>query len=257
MLKKLLLLVLVNISILGVSQENITLTYTGNMGVYLSDGGSSVLIDGLHTKYGDDYLFPTKKLINRIHSELQPNVILFTHRHGDHFSIQLSKDYLVSNKKASLFGAHQITKNFNDFKNRMFTITTKDYKKQTTTQGDIKITGLKINHAGKRHVDIENVGYIITLSKRRILHVGDTNWMREINLFDQLQLQNENIDIAVLPYWMLMDDNAEALIKKHISPKQIIATHISPRIKEKELQSLKNRYPAVHFLTKLEEQIQL
>ncbi|WP_282088810.1 MBL fold metallo-hydrolase [Aquimarina algiphila] len=241
----------------GISQENIMLTYTGNMGVFISGGKSSVLIDGLHTKYGDDYLFPSKKLVDKITTDLKPNAILFTHYHGDHFSEQLTKEYLESNTKAFLFAASQVTKNFSEFGERVITIKTDNYSKQTSTLEEITITSLKINHAGERHISVENVGYIVRLNDKNILHVGDTNWLEEINLFDQLKLQEETIDIAILPYWMLLDDNALELIKKYINPKQVIATHISPRVKDKNLSELKERDPNIHFLNTLEQQIQL
>ncbi|WP_299248175.1 MBL fold metallo-hydrolase [uncultured Aquimarina sp.] len=257
MLKRFFLLTLIFIGISGFSQKKLSLVYTGNMGVYISNGDSSVLIDGLHTKYGEDYLFPTTSLIHKIHQQLQPDAILFTHYHGDHFSESLANEYLASNKKSVLFGSNQITKKIKTSKDRLFTIATTDYNKQTIKVKDFRITGLKINHVGKRHVGVENVGYIVDLGTHRILHVGDTNWMEEINLFNQLDLTNENIDIAILPYWMLLENNASQHIAKHINPKQIIATHISPRIKQQELQEMMEKYPNIHFLTTLEQQIQL
>ncbi len=227
------------------------------MGVYLSDETASVLIDGLHTEYGEDYLFPTGELVSKINTQLKPNAILFTHYHGDHFSKSLTAQYLKINKKAMLFGSGQITKSFSQFKDRTITIHTKDYQKQTVNVHKTQITGVKINHAGKRHVNVENVGYIINLNGKKILHVGDTNWMEEINLFEQLYLVNETIDIAFLPYWMLLEETAQELIKKYINPKYVVATHISPRIKKQELLSLQKSFPKIHFLTKLEQQIQL
>ncbi|WP_299256714.1 MBL fold metallo-hydrolase [uncultured Aquimarina sp.] len=257
MLKRFFLLTLLFISISGFSQKKLSLIYTGNMGVYITDDQSSVLIDGLHTKYGDDYLFPPSALVHKINTQLQPDVILFTHYHGDHFSTELAYNYLASNKKAVLFGSDQITKEIKNFENRLFTISTTDYTKRTVKIKNLKITGVKINHVGKRHLSVENVGYIVNFGIRKILHVGDTNWMKEINLFNQLNLVNENIDIAILPYWMLLEDNATALIKKNINPKQIIATHISPKIKKQELEDMRERYPEIHFLTTLEQRIQL
>ncbi len=244
-------------SVSGISQENISITYVGNMGVHIVHKNSSVLIDGLHTKYGDDYLFPTKDLVHKINTVLKPDAILFTHHHGDHFSAQLSENYLKSNKKAVLFGADQITKNFSNYKERVYTISTKDYTKQTISIDNFNITGVKINHVGKRHTSVQNVGYIINFDDVKILHVGDTNWLEEIDLFDHLQLINESIDIAILPYWMLLHKNTTELLKKHISPKHIVATHISPKIKPQELVELKRKYPNTYFLTTLEENIQL
>ncbi len=227
------------------------------MGVFISGNEFSVLIDGLHTKYGDDYLFPSEELVTKITTQLKPNAILFTHYHGDHFSKQLSEDYLQSNKSSILIGSSQITDNIKISKDRIHTISTKDYTKQKITLKNGEITGLKINHAGQRHVNVQNVGYVITIDNTKILHVGDTNWLEEIHLFDQLKLNEESIDIAILPYWMLIQENASELIKKHINPEHVIATHISPRIKEKELSELKKRYPNTYFLTQLGQQIQL
>ncbi len=227
------------------------------MGIFISDGQSSVLIDGLHTKYGEDYLFPTPELVSNIKNNLKPDAILFTHNHGDHFSPELSLDYMISNTEAVLFGPNQVTDNFTEFGDRISSISTKDYTKQSGNVGNIKIKALKINHAGKRHIAKQNVGYIVTINDKNILHVGDTNWLEEINLFEQLDLQKESINIAILPYWMLIQDDAPLLIKRYINPETVIATHISPRIKEKELSTLKNRYPKTYFLTELKQRIQL
>ncbi|MEW7291457.1 MBL fold metallo-hydrolase [Aquimarina sp. 2304DJ70-9] len=257
MIKTLLFLTTITLSFLGFSQENISLTYVGNMGVYISNDQSSFLIDGLHLQYGEDYLFPDEKLVHKIKTVLKPDAILFTHYHGDHFSKELSINHLQLNKETILFGASQVTSGFEKFNDRVITIATKDYNRQSHNLKNLKITGLKINHAGKRHISVENVGYIVNIADKNILHVGDTNWLEEINLFEQLKLFNESIDIAILPYWMLMDTRASELIKKYIHPNHVVATHISPRIKQEELQSLKNKFPKVYFLTELEQQIQL
>ncbi len=227
------------------------------MGVYISGSQFSVLIDGLHTKYGDDYLFPTKSLISKITTQLRPDAILFTHYHGDHYSSALTEKYLKTNHKSVLFGPEQVTKKISELKNNICTIRTKDYIKQNFNLGNIQITGLKINHAGKRHLSVENVGYILNIDNKKILHVGDTDWLEEFNLFPQLKLSDEVIDIAILPYWMLLHDNASDLIQRYINPDHIIATHISPKIGEQELLDLKKKYPKIHFLTKLEKEIRL
>lgn len=227
------------------------------MGVHISDGQSSILIDGLHTKYGEDYLFPSEELVAKINTELNPTAILFTHYHGDHFSSTLSKEYLRLHKKAILFGSSQITKNFPQLADRTVTIHTEDYTKQTTSIGKLRITGVKINHVGKRHTNVENIGYIVQINNIKFLHVGDADWYEEINLFNQLELIDEAIDVVILPYWMLLENKTSILIQRYINPKHIIATHISPKIKETELFDLKNRYPNTFFLTKLEQQIQL
>ncbi len=257
MLKRFFLFTILSLSISCFSQKELLLVYTGNMGVYITNHTSSVLIDGLHTEYGKDYLFPPVSLTHKITYQLRPDAIIFTHHHGDHFSAPLADEYLKANKTALLYGSQQITKEISTHPDRLISIITNDYTPQTSVLKDLKITGIKINHAGKRHITVENVGYIIDFGHKKILHVGDTNWMEDIHLFDQLQLIKKDIDIAILPYWMLLEHQAPILIKKYINPKRIIATHISPRITKDELFDLQNKYPTVDFLTKLEQRIQL
>ncbi|MHA7057676.1 MBL fold metallo-hydrolase [Aquimarina sp. M1] len=257
MLKRFFIVTLLCLSITGFSQKKLSLLCTGNMDAYISNEQSSVLIDRMHAQYGDDYFFPTTTLIQKIDKQLQPVAILFMHNHKDHFSSSLTSMHLTPHKKAVLFESGQITEVMKDFDDRLFTITTKNYHKQQIKVKDFKINSVKINHAGEKYTAVENVGYIVDLDTHKILRIGDTNWMEEINLFHQLALIQQQKDIAMLPYWMLLDKNTPQLFKKYISPKQVIATHISPRIQIQELQYLKNTYPTVHFLATLEEQIQL
>ena len=66
------------------------------MGVLLQDGNHSVLIDGLHEYYGPAYLPPSEELVNDLSTPggvfEVPQVVLFTHYHGDHFSANLVKE---------------------------------------------------------------------------------------------------------------------------------------------------------------------
>ncbi|WP_025740069.1 MBL fold metallo-hydrolase [Aquimarina pacifica] len=237
------------------AQKKNTIIYTGNMGVLIYNDRFSVLIDGLHEEYGVDYVFPSQELVKKINTKFKPDVILFTHHHGDHFSNRLATEYLQNNSEALLFGPKQVTKNLSEFGKRITTINTKNYDKQTQKLKNTTITGMKLNHVGKRHEAVQNVGYIIEQNKIRILHVGDTDWFEEINLFEQLSLSSENIDILILPYWMLLQNSAPELIKKYIHPKHLIATHIPPKIENNELLELRKKYKNIHLLTNIEQEI--
>jgi len=240
------------------AQKNSIVTYTGNMGILIESNDTSILIDGLHEKYGDDYLFPPKQLVEQLtlHQKkyTTPSIILFSHKHGDHFSSKLTNKFIATNSSAIIIGSKQISDQIKN-KEKTVVITTNDYSKQDFFYKDIKIRAFKIDHAGNRHKAIENVGYIITIGKKNFLHVGDTHWNVENKMFDKLEMANEKIDVAFLPYWMLLEKNAKKLIKKHLKTSQIIATHISPRIKEEDLKTLKTKYPETYFLTHLEEQL--
>lgn len=240
------------------AQQNITVTYTGNMGVLITHDNISVLVDGLHKKYGDDYLFPPQKLIEKLkegqETYIPPSLLLFTHKHGDHYNLELTNNYLESHPESIVIGPGQVGKMIK--KDKSFAkVLTDDYSKQEFFHKNIKIRAFKMDHAGSRHAAIENVGHIVSIGGKNFLHVGDTSWNLENKMFKKLEINKENIDVAFLPYWMLLDKNAKNQLKKHFKTTQIVATHISPRINKKDLEAIKERYPKVHFLTRLEEQI--
>ena len=227
------------------------------MGVLIKGISNSVLIDGLHKKYKEEYLFPSPELVQHITEDLQPDILLFTHHHKDHYSSNLVKQFLEKNDGSTVFGPEQVTETLKEYEDRTITISTKDYTKQSIHLKDIRITALKVDHAGIKAQTIQNVGYIIYLDNKIILHLGDTGWMEDKNLFSKLKLKEENIDIAILPYWMLLDTKAPEYIANHIDPKIVIANHIPTGISNIELAKLKRKYPKVYFLTEPESKIQL
>ncbi|NER14122.1 hypothetical protein GWK08_11770 [Leptobacterium flavescens] len=253
-------LIVLLLSISTYSQDKISLTYTGNMGVLISDGKVSVLIDGLHEKYGADYLFPPQALVQKIGSGFNgnpaPSLLLFTHRHGDHYSARLADNFLKEHPSSMLIGPGQVTSQLQK-QERAIKVATDSYAKQLFAHRDILVKAFKMNHGGARHKTVENTAFIISLGGLNILHIGDTSWHEDIKMFDQLGLNEEDIDYLVIPYWMLLGENAEELLEKYLDGVKLIATHISPRIDKKDLNEIKKRYPKTVFLTQLEEKLKL
>ena len=227
------------------------------MGVLLKGASNSVLIDGLHEKYKEEYLFPSPELVKHITDDLKPDFLLFTHGHKDHYSSTLVKQFLKNNNASIVVGPEQVTDALKEYNDIIITISTKDYTKQSISLKDTRIVALKVDHAGTKAQSIQNVGYIVYLNDKKILHLGDTNWMEERNLFSKLKLKEEIIDVAILPYWMLLDSKAPEYINEYISPKIIIANHISPGISDIELSKLKRKFPEVFFFMEPESKIQL
>ncbi|NAS32860.1 hypothetical protein GTQ40_17915 [Flavobacteriaceae bacterium R38] len=240
------------------AQQDVTVTYTGNMGVLITHNNTSVWIDGLHKKYGDDYLFPPQELVEKLTkgqgTYSPPSLLLFTHKHGDHYNHELINNYLESHPKSIVVGPGQVGKMIKDDKN-FAKVLTDDYSKQEFFHQDIKIRAFKMDHAGDRHISIENVGHLVSIGGKNLLHVGDTSWNLKNKMFKKLEIDKEHVDVAFLPYWMLLDKNAKSQLKKYFKSTQIVATHISPRIDKSDLDAIKEKYPKVHFLTQLEEQV--
>jgi L-ascorbate metabolism protein UlaG (beta-lactamase superfamily) len=239
--------------------------YIGNMGVLISGEESSVLIDGLHTEYNKEYyLFPPQSLVDSLTNSIggfpRVKVIATTHYHGDHFDAQQVNAFLSKNNWSLFFGSEQSTELLSKIdstkKNQIITINTNTYQKQTVNAGNISITGFYLNHVNPaRHGSVQNVGFVIEIDGKKILHTGDSNWFEKA--FTELKLEDENIDVAIFPFWMLLDNKDSSKLKKWINPKYIVATHLPPTGYEDYIKTIKTTYPKTTFLITLNQKVEI
>lgn len=244
---------------------SVEITYIANEGVLISSGGKQVLIDGLHRQYQRAYAFLPEAERQKIETAKPPfdriDLILVSHIHLDHFHSEAVGLHLQHNPKAQLVSSQQVVneveKNFKPFdtiKARVSAVTPpwKERVAMKTAGVDIEILGLR--HGTERHAAIQNLGHIIKLGGKKILHIGDAD--TSVENFEKLNLDEEQIDIALLPYWFLIGSEGQTVIREHIKPKQIIAVHISPTDSDKVAAQIKQSFPdALAFTTLLEKRV--
>lgn len=206
------------------------------MGVLVSGKESSVLIDGFHSEYRkDSYLFPSQNVVDSLIYSRFDNppikVVLATHFHRDHLDGAQVAKFLEENENAVFAGSNQsvseVEKTKETFTDRIIPIDTKSYRKQTFNFSDIKVTGFYLDHVSPgRHGSVQNVGYIIEFDGIKIFHSGDSNWFEKA--FRELNLKEQEIDLAILPFWMLLSEKNKTDLEKWIAPEQVLATHLPP-----------------------------
>jgi L-ascorbate metabolism protein UlaG (beta-lactamase superfamily) len=241
----------------------VEITYVANEGVLLSSGGKQVLIDGLHREYERDYAFLPPAEREKIETAKAPfdkiDLILVSHRHLDHFHPESVGLHLQHNPRATLVTSQQLVeeveKNFKNYPtiSARVTAATPQWKERVA----MKVAGvdfeiLRLSHGTGRHATIQNLGHIIKLGGKKLLHVGDAD--TAVENFETFNLDEEQIDIAFIPYWFLIGTEGQTIVRDHIKPKQIIAVHISPGESERTITQMKQLFPgAVAFTTMLEK----
>ena len=70
---------------------------------------------------------------------------------------------------------------------------------------NVKVSILRLWHSGHLRTT-ENLGYLLTVNGKKLLHVGDADMSAEN--FEPYKLNNESIDVAFLPFWYLTDPSA-------------------------------------------------
>ncbi|MCZ6837138.1 MAG: hypothetical protein O7G85_15290, partial [Planctomycetota bacterium] len=97
-------------------------------------------------------------------------------------------------------------------------------QRESFTHDGITIESLNLHHGRQRAPPVENLGFLVTIGKLKVLHVGDTE--ANIQEFALNNLVKEHIDIALLPYWMLTSRSWANSIDEVIGAKRIVAMHI-------------------------------
>jgi L-ascorbate metabolism protein UlaG (beta-lactamase superfamily) len=145
------------------------------------------------------------------------DIILITHSHFDHCSIK-DIQKLVKNG-TEIFITPDCQSKLNHLDGVKINLV---HPNKVYTIGSIKIETIPAYNINKRFHPKANdwVGYIVTVNKKRVYHAGDTDFIPEMNLL-------ENIDIALLPiggtYTMDVDEAAAAA--NSFKPKVFIPMH--------------------------------
>ncbi|NNE98164.1 MAG: MBL fold metallo-hydrolase [Pyrinomonadaceae bacterium] len=238
------------------------ITYIANEGVLIETPEKKVLIDGLHRFYKTAYAFPPDKLRGKLESAEAPyddiDLILVSHLHGDHFHPESVGLHLQNSRKAQLATSEQIVgevkEKFKDQTNIASKIISVKHKWKTAAERDfdgIKVKFLGLRHGSKRFMWIQNLGHLIEIEGRKFLHLGDADMTAEN--FSTFKLNQEDIDIAFIPFWFLLSKEGRDLVKKQFEPKHIIAVHVSPQDAESVSKELKKHDPGITVFTKILE----
>lgn len=238
-------------------------TYIANEGVLIAAGSTQVLIDGLHRQYRPSYPFLPDPYREQIETAQAPfdeiDVILVSHTHLDHFHPESVARHLRHNLGAALVSSEQVVKEIealpehSSIRTRITTVTPPLKQKVTTIVGGVRVELLGIGHGTGRNATVQNLGHIVALGRKKVLHIGDAS-TEDATIFDALNLDEEGIDVAFLPVWFLTGEEGAAIVREHIKPKNIVAIHMPAENPQPAIARMKERFPgAVAFTALLEK----
>ena len=229
------------------TEYKIDVTYIANAGFLIESSGKKILIDALFKNGWKTYLTPADSIVSKIINQQAPfekvNLMLITHNHENHFNDSMVVAYLNNNSENVLIAPPQVSnailKN-PDFKKNRNQIVELDkiYRgKNDTTINGIRIRSFFIKHDTRPQ--IENVGYLIDIDGIKVFHSGDSNGSDSVE-FEKLQLQKEQIDLALLNFYGFWNTKEERFFtEKYILPKRISLIHIPPKEVKSVMDSVK------------------
>ena len=238
-------------------------TYIANEGVLIAAGSTQVLIDGLHRPYRSSYPALPEPYREQIETAQPPfdeiDLILVSHMHLDHFHPEAVARHLRHNAEARLVSSQQVVGEIETradhaaIRSRVTSVTPPLKGRVATIVGGVQVELLGIGHGSGRNATLQNLGHLVTLGGRTLLHIGDAS-TEDASIFDALNLDEAGVDVAFLPVWFLTSDEGAAIVRQHIKPKQIVAIHMPAEGPQRAAEQIRERFPeAVAFTALLEK----
>lgn len=240
-------------------------TYLANEGFMIACGGEKVLIDALFREGVAGYAVispATRALLEQARSPFDGvEVALATHFHADHFDAEAVLAHLKNNPQAFFFSTNQAadklraTGQFDAVKTRVVAALPKEGERFHNEHRGLHVQLLNIHHGRGR--PIENLGFIVEIAGKRILHIGDSE--AEAAVFQKYEVFKDSIDVAFLPSWYFFNDDFKQAVREQIRPRHIVVMHIELNTLrssgwQKKWAQLKAEFPnAVYFAQEMEK----
>ena len=245
-------------------RDSLTITFLANMGVMLTSAGTTVLIDGLFGEGLRGYGVVTPQRRAQLQRAAPPfdsvDVVLATHVHGDHFDPAAVLQFLRANPRATFVASTQAAGRLRDTDSVAWravaarVVPVEPAKGQARRVGStpgVTIEALGLPH-GRTRNPATNVGFLIQLGGRRILHPGDAEFAASD--VARLGLAGRRVDVALLPQWYLTSSAQRAVVRQ-LRPTMIIALHVAPDEREEFLRDTRKDFPNLRVFAREMETI--
>ena len=246
--------------------SQLKVSYLGNMGFVVEYGDRTVLFDALHQKYKPAYLSPPAEVITELNDGNYQDfsaveVCLISHKHKDHFSAELSRDFLSKNPQSIMIGSKQIKEEISSLGHtrdeiwlRCLKAIPYEFNVEKNEHSGIEIWSIRCDHSNPEwHGAIENVAHVADFGGFKILHLGDTSWGLAQKPMKLLKSQVGKIDLAIIPFWLLTQQSGRSKLKELIDPTYIIAAHVDPNHTDETRKEVHSYFPNAFVLKEIGE----
>ena len=247
--------------------DGVTVTFLANEGVLLSGetraGPRDVLIDALVEPY-ESYPAPAESTQAALREARGPfagvDVVLITHRHGDHFHPAPAAAHLAANPRAILVTSRQVVDSLRGrataglLRDRVAPRTQPPGNRRRMLVNDVPVELVGLPHSGgRRHRHVEHLAFLVELGGRRVLHLGDAELSEET--LAPLRLDTMRVDVALVPFWALTDEDTRGAVERWIRPGRMAAFHLSDEAAARTRGELVGAAPGVHVFSRRLERV--
>ncbi len=237
-------------------QSWVGITYIANEGFLISSKTKNILVDALFKNpYG--YQDTPDEILEKMALSQPPfdriDLMLFSHAHRDHFEPNVALKVLMSHPETIFVSNEAVCKELKEAAGEGYAKISPRVKNinpewgtivQETFGGmDLKI--FPVNHSTPDRPYM-TLAYILDMDGTKVLHLGDIYPPANEEYFRTFQLQKENIAIAFIDPFFLLDETGKQMAADFIQPKQIIPMHMRPNEIGRYSRDLNKLYPNIN-----------
>lgn len=182
------------------------------------------------------------------------DLALVSHAHADHFQADVAVEFLQRHPETVLASSRQVldavrakATELDRLSGRLLEFLPEEGQTASLTRDGIVVEFLRLRHGGgARNRDMQNLGHLIRLGARRILHVGDAE-MVAAN-FEAYGLPRLEVDVSLVPYWFYLVEEGRGIAATYLAGTVTIAVHIPPAELDEVTEFLADSLPAVEIL---------
>jgi len=211
--------------------KNITLTLVASAGVLIEYNESRILIDGIfrHDICGLSNI--PDQLLNEIlkgqgrYKDI--DYLLFSHWHADHFSSELTNEYIRNNRVKHIFlpevDAHQRKHLYAS--EQLYTTLNLPLGSSCTfrLEDEIAVTAFPTIHMGKQYQSVINYCYLLALGQKNVLFTADADYVAS---YYEKTLEGICIDTAFVNPLFFTSKAGRDVLDKIIKPCNVGIYHI-------------------------------
>lgn len=207
---------------LPLSASEVKVTYLANEGVTIECGGDKVLVDALFRDSLDQYARHPPQVQEEMETGKPPfdgfMLALATHFHLDHWDAGAIARFLSNNPHAVFASTPQATAMLPwSLRQQVRTLWPDKPEPMRLQVGNVLIEAFSLQHG-----TVQNLGYRISICHQVIFHLGDAE--SSDRDFAAL-MQSGPADVAIVPFWWLLDAKGRAFLKEKWKPRYIVAVH--------------------------------
>ncbi len=207
----------------GTPLPPLQITLVDNSGFLIDCGGKKILVDGfIRSAPGD--------VRTRLEQSAAPfeaiDVILTTHSHSDHFNARMVGQYLERSPDTLFVSTMQAVDEVKQAVPAVQDEQLKPFEPQAGKRLQASFEGIALQMLNLPHgVPLTNLAFVIQLGGWKLLHTGDFVDVEDVKAYG---LAAQNIDVAFVPYFYLVEDRFLSSDGKSPLLESIQAEHVVP-----------------------------